>query len=398
MAAPHSVLIMSASAGTGHLRAAEAIEKICRQHPQIDQVVNIDALTYTNKLFRRFYSNLYIQLIKSAPTFLGWFYENTDEPWRTDRMRLMLNRMNTRPLVRLIRNLNPDITICTHFLPAEIMSYLIKKERLDARLSITVTDFDVHAMWLSRVFHHYFVAIEEAKVHLTMMGLPENRITVSGIPIDPVFNEHHDKDLLRAKHGIDGTRPVVLVSAGALGVGSAEYVVRVLGYMKTPAQIVVICGSNARLEEETRARVEAIKAPHLTFRVLGFTHEMNEWMAVANLFIGKPGGLTTAEALASGLPMLIFQPIPGQEWRNSDHLLENGIAVKCNLITTMAYKVDLLLKDPERLHAMSAAARKFGHADAARTVVQTLIDQFDDAAVRVAPGKQKRMTEAARTS
>lgn len=398
MSRPYSVLIMSASAGTGHLRAAEAIETACRRNPQIGQVVNIDALKYTNKLFRRFYSNLYIQLIKSAPTFLGWFYETSDEPWRTDRMRLMLSRLNLRPLVRLIRRLNPDITICTHFLPAEIMSHLLQTKEVDTKLSIVVTDFDVHAMWLSRAFHHYFVAIDQAKIHLTMMGLPAARVTVSGIPIDPAFGLKKNIRALKAKHGIAPGRPVVLVSAGALGVGSAEYVVRGLSYMKTPAHIVVVCGSNPKLREEVLEQVGTLKAAHLEFHVLGFTKEMHELMGISDLFIGKPGGLTTSEALASGLPMMIFQPIPGQEWRNSDHLLEQGIAVKCNQITTMAHKVDGLLDDPAHLRKMSAAARKLGRPDAARTVIETLLRQMDAAPVQVHRQKQKRMTELARMS
>jgi processive 1,2-diacylglycerol beta-glucosyltransferase len=398
-AAPGSrVLILSASAGTGHLRAAEALAKAAESDPRVVQVVNVDCLSYTNKLFRRFYSNLYLQLIKAAPTFLGWFYQNTDEPWKTDRMRIMLSRLNLRPLVRMIRKLAPDFVICTHFLPAEIMSVLIEKKLVDAKLAIVVTDFDVHAMWLSRAFHHYFVAIDQAKIHLALLGLPENRVTVSGIPIDPAFGQRKDTAALRKKHGITPDRPVVLVSAGALGVGSAEHVVRILGYMKHPAHIIVVCGSNPQLREEVLEKVQALKAPHLVFHVLGYTKEMHEWMGIADLFIGKPGGLTMSEALASSLPMMIFQPIPGQEWRNSDHLLEQGIAVKCNQITVMANKVDELLAHPPHLRRMAAAARKLGRPNAARTVIETLLREMDDAPVQVHRQKQKRMTELARMS
>jgi processive 1,2-diacylglycerol beta-glucosyltransferase len=392
------LLILSASAGTGHLRAAEALAMAAESDPRVANVDNVDCLSYTNKLFRRFYSNLYLQLIKTAPTFLGWFYQNTDEPWKTDRMRIMLSRLNLRPLVRMIRKLAPDIVICTHFLPAEIMSVLIQKKLVDAKLSIVVTDFDVHAMWLSRAFHHYFVAIDQAKVHLALLGLPENRVTVSGIPIDPAFGAKKDVKALKEKHGITPDRPVVLVSAGALGVGSAEHVVRILGYMKSPAHIVVVCGSNPALREEVLEKVQTLDAKHLVFHVLGYTNEMHEWMGIADLFIGKPGGLTTSEALASNLPMMIFQPIPGQEWRNSDHLLEQGVAIKCNQITVMAYKVDELLADPARMRRMSAAARKLAKPDAARTVIETLLGQADYAPVRVYRKKQKKMKEFARMS
>ena len=186
------------------------------------RVRNVDALRFTNKLFRDFYSKLYIQLVHKAPTLLGFVYRNSDEPWKTDRMRLMLDRLNTGSLERFISKFDPDITVCTHFMPAEIISYLISKGKLNARLSIVVTDFDVHSMWLCRTFHRYFVALEESKIHLQVLGLPGDNITVSGIPIDPVFSqEPEDRTISRAKAGFDPHRPLFLVSGGALGVSPA---------------------------------------------------------------------------------------------------------------------------------------------------------------------------------
>lgn len=376
-------LILSASAGSGHVRAAEAIEQVCRARPQIAEVRNVDALTCTNKLFRQFYSKFYFQLMRNAPTVLGWFYDNLDEPWRTERMRLRLSRLNTRPLVRLIREYDPHITICTHFLPAEIMSYLISRELVSARLSIVVTDLDVHAMWLSRVFHHYFVALDESREHLIRTGLPGERITVSGIPVHPTFAEKLDRNALCAKHGIDPARPLVIVSMGAVGKMVAADMVRALALMKTEAQVVFICGSHENVAELLRSQAALAKPQAAAFRVIGRTSEMHEWMQMASLLIGKPGGLTVAETMVSELPMLVFMPIPGQEERNSDQLLELGIAAKCNQVTTLAYKVDALLGDPARLAAMRAAARRTGKPHAAATIVDTLLGQFDAAPIKV---------------
>src|SRR5438067_1378161 len=183
------VLIISTSAGTGHVKAAEALAKTFSRDERVEAVEHRDALDFTNKFFRDFYSKLYTQLVRSAPLVLGWVYKSSDEPWKNDTMRIRLDRLNTQPLVRFIRKFKPDITVCTHFMPAGIISHLISRGRLDAHLSIVVTDLDMHAMWLSRVFHRYFVAIEETKVHLENLGLPSERITVSGIPIDPIFAE-----------------------------------------------------------------------------------------------------------------------------------------------------------------------------------------------------------------
>jgi processive 1,2-diacylglycerol beta-glucosyltransferase len=391
------VLIISTSAGTGHVRAGEALTKVFEEHPNVSEVVHSDALDFTNKLFRDFYSKLYARLIRNAPEFLGWWYKESDEPWKTDGMRLMLDRLNTGPLVKFIRQFNPHITVCTHFMPAGIISHLIAKNLLDAHLSIVVTDLDFHAMWLSRMFHRYFVAIEETRVHLEELGLPKDRITVSGIPIDPEFGIPIDRVATRLDFGLHPTRPTLLLSAGALGVGPAEFVVQRLKNLRSRPQTIVVCGRS----REARERVmQQVGHDHENFKVFGYTGRMPELMKISDLFIGKPGGLTTAEALTCGLPMVIVSPIPGQEERNSDHLLEDGVAVKCNEMTTIPYKIDHLLGDPVRLEAMRCKAFALSRPYAARTIVETLVyDKIgalevsdDDAeAITIAASKERDM-------
>jgi processive 1,2-diacylglycerol beta-glucosyltransferase len=380
------------------VRAAAALEKACHEIPGIGEVANVDALAFTNKLFRDFYSKLYLTLVQDAPTLLGWWYEKSDEPWKTDRMRLLLDRLNTRPLVRLLSKMQPDITVCTHFMPAEIISHLITKKVIQAKLSIVVTDYDFHAMWLSRAFHRYFVALDETKAYLTTLGLPGERITVSGIPVDPDFGKNHDKPSLRRKLGLRQEDPVILVTAGALGVNPAEQVVKSLRQMPHRSQVVVICGKNP----EAKTRVEAELARQVgspgpvDFRVLGYVDDMPAWMGAGDLLVSKPGGMTSAEAMASGLPMVIYDPIPGQEERNSDQLLEKGSAIKCNEITILGYKVGRLLGEPGRLEMMRQAARKMGQPHAAATVVQTLITEQEHDPVEVHPDQQEAMAETVR--
>jgi processive 1,2-diacylglycerol beta-glucosyltransferase len=384
------VLILSASAGTGHIRAAEALEKVFRSDPRVAEVVNIDALRYTNKLFRDFYSKLYARLVVSAPEFLGWWYHTSDEPWRTDATRLMLDRLNTGPLVRRIQDFDPHITVCTHFMPAGIISHLIERGKIDAHLSIVVTDFDFHAMWLSRAFHRYFVAIDETRAHLEALGLPPERITVSGIPIDPVFSEPVDRRATRKELGFDPEIPTLLLSAGALGFGPTAFVVEQLRRLTVPMQAVVTCGRS----DELKATVEAAVGDDPRFRVQGYSDRMHELMGMADLFLGKPGGLTTSEALASSLPMVILSPIPGQEERNADHLLEQGIAVRCNELTTLPYKIERLLSEHGRLDAMRANARRWAKPSAARTIADTLLTD-DLPPLHIGEEQRRRMADAA---
>jgi processive 1,2-diacylglycerol beta-glucosyltransferase len=363
------VLIMSAGAGTGHIKAAEALEKSFAADGRVAEVINNDALQYTNKLFRDFYSRFYISLVRSAPNFLGWWYKTSDEPWHTDRMRHMIDRLNTKPLVRFIREFNPHITVCTHYMPAGIISHLIATKQLQARLSIVVTDFDFHAMWLSRSFHRYFVAIDETRAHLEMLGIPNERITVSGIPIAPVFQHPINREEERFRLGLNPEKPVLLLSAGAFGVGPTEFMVERMLNLNNDAQTVVICGRNDELKQRILQLVDSRSS---RFKVLGYTGEMHKLMKMADIFIGKPSGMTTSEAIA-GLPMCVVSPIPGQEERNSDHLLEEGIAVKCNDLTTLPFKLERLLEDPDRLIRMKANALRFAKPNASATIVNTLL-------------------------
>lgn len=365
------VLILSASAGTGHVRAGEALSKTFQMDPRVEAVEHHDALRYTNKLFRDFYSKLYIRLVTSAPEVLGWVYKTSDEPWKTDAMRLRMDRLQSQKLVRLIEGFRPDITICTHFMPTGIIAHLIQKRILNAHLSIVVTDMDMHAMWLSRTFHRYFVAIDETKAHLEALGLPGERITVSGIPVDPLFTKQIDVAETRRSFGLDPNRTTLLFSAGAFGVSPAEVVCSRLESVRHDIQTVVICGKNS----EACERVKRVVGPdNPRFKVLGYTDRMHDLMHISDLFIGKPGGLTTAESLACGLPMLIIAPIPGQEERNSDHLLEDGAAVKCNELTTIPYKIDKILSDPACLARLKANATRMGRPDAALQIVHTLLE------------------------
>jgi processive 1,2-diacylglycerol beta-glucosyltransferase len=189
-----------------------------------------------------------------------------------------------------------------------------------------------------------------------------------------------------------------LVSAGALGVSPAEGVVEALQRLGRAAQVVVVCGKNQELKEKITAL--SAKSDQLHVRVLGYTTEMHLWMAAADIFIGKPGGLTTSETLAVGLPMIVVAPIPGQEERNSDHLLELGIALRCNEFTTLPYKLGLLLDDPARLELMRTQARKYGHPDAAQVIVNTLLrdELFERDVVEIptAPVKEQPLPQRAK--
>lgn len=371
------VLILSAAVGAGHLRAAEALEKAFIRQNAAAEVRNIDVLNYTNPLFRRLYGKAYLDMVNAMPEVLGWMYDSLDKPWQNERRRLALDRLNTLPLIKFLKNYQPDIAVCTHFLPAEIISWLKAKGRLDFPQAIVVTDFDVHAMWLCHHFEQYFVAMDETRVHLEKLDIPADKITVSGIPIDPIFAEHKDKSAMRAKYGLETDKLTILVSAGGFGVGNIEHLLQALADLQTPAQILAICGRNEELKTKLeRLAVSELNNEKVTFKPIGFTKEMDEYMSAADLIVGKPGGLTTSEALAKNLIFVVVNPIPGQEERNSDHLLEQGCAIKCNNLPTLSYKIDELVNDIERFERMKANVARFARPNAAGEIVGKLVESF----------------------
>jgi len=366
------VLLLSASSGAGHVRAAQALEKAFAARGDC-QVQHIDAIEYVSKLFQRAYDKTYISMVRRVPELMGVLYDRTDQPWQHPRRRLALDRLNSQPMIRMLKHVQPDLCVATHFLPAEIIAWLIAKKKLSAKNAIVVTDYDVHAMWLCRTVGRYYVAIPEAAEYLAGIGVPREIVRVTGIPIDPLFTALLDRAAARTALNLDPKSSVLLLSAGGYGVGPLEQLVRDLLALQKPWQLVAIAGKSekmkSRLDEIARA---AGTLPNGSARLvpIGFTTQMDQYMAAADLLVGKAGGLTTSEALARHLPMALIEPIPGQEFRNADHLLEAGAAIRCNNLPATAWKIAQLLDNPSRMEKMRNAAAHMARPTAAADIAE----------------------------
>ena len=211
------------------------------------------------------------------------------------------------------------------------------------------------------------------RADLEALGVPPTAITVSGIPIDPVFSQPKDSGAMRDKHGLRRDAIVILISAGGFGIGQVEEVLASLLQLRHSAEIIAVCGRN----EELKARVDRLAgdvpaASRVTLNVVGYTTAMDEYMAASDFVVGKPGGLTMSEALACGKVFVVVNPIPGQEVRNADHLLEEGAAIRCNNLPVLAYKSDRLLDESERLKSMRENVRRLVRPRAAYEIVAKL--------------------------
>jgi processive 1,2-diacylglycerol beta-glucosyltransferase len=334
-------------------------------------------LKYTTAVFRHIYSKVYLDVVNKAPWVFGVMYKRTDTPWK-NTMTQAMERLNAGPLVEAMQAYKPDVVVCTHFTAPNIMAWLNEKKRLRPMVkpAIVVTDFDLHAMWLTRSYSRYFVLLNETKAYMERMGIDGAKVTVSGIPVDPVFREKKEKGAMRRKLGLEEGRFTVLVSAGGFGVGPMEMLIGELQRMNIPggAQVVGIAGKSEELKGKLDRLAKKIPADAgVKVFPVGFTRQMDEYMAAADILLSKPGGLTTSEAMARGLPMCVVNPIPGQEERNSDHLLEAGVAIKCNTPATLGWKLEELVKSG-RLEEMRRKAEAFGKPHAGEVIVRELLE------------------------
>jgi processive 1,2-diacylglycerol beta-glucosyltransferase len=371
---PKRILVLSASVGAGHMRAAEAVELALKQLAPEAEIRNIDVLDLTNAAFRRVYGKLYIDLVNTAPQLLGLAYDMLDRPpssqRKADRLRFLLERMNLGRFLKLLRGSAWDVIVNTHFLPAEIIASLRTKGQIATPHVTATTDFETHRMWVNQPCDHYFTATGEGAAYLAYWGVPAKDITATGIPIHPVFSQEKDAASCRQRLGLGSDLPVIVQMGGGFGMGPVEKIFTALLTVERPLQIVVVAGRN----EDLKSRLEQIEVPKRhRATVMGFTREIDELMAAADIVLSKPGGLTTSEVLARGAALMIANPVPGQETRNSDFVLENGAGVKVNNLPTLAYKLGRLLDQPAVLQQMKANARRLGRPQAAFDVARAAL-------------------------
>ena len=366
--------MLTGSVGSGHTRAAQAVAEAMLRSGHAEDAEVVDVLGYAWPAFRALYRDAYIRLIERAPGVVGWLYRSSDT---TDGggARRWLQRHALARMRGLLREEHPDTLVCTHFLAAELVNGMVERGEWRGTFAVVVTDLDAHGLWAACPrADRWFVALPETLEILAGKGVPRERIVVSGIPIMGAFSAvHPTREEIRTRLGLPVESPMILMSGGGVGVSNLEATLEAMLGLDIECGIALVCGRN----ETLRKRAEEIVAKFgqdgmVRCAVLGFTDRMHELMYAADLSVGKPGGLTSSEALASGLPMAVLNPVPGQEERNSDHLLEWGVAVRLNSPESVRWRIRALLSDRCRLEAMREAARMRARPFAADTVAESL--------------------------
>ncbi|MDD5681033.1 MAG: glycosyltransferase [Candidatus Omnitrophica bacterium] len=374
------ILIAYANAGAGHRKAATAVESAFKEINRSDiEVKVIDTLDYSTPFLKSGYPGFYLFCVNKIPYAWGIFYYLLDTRlfYRCIAVfgRRIHNGLGFKALVKFLNEYNPDIVINTHFLGSEVMADMKRKGMLkNTKLISVVTDYMMHSFWVDKAIDYYCVAQAESKKHLMGRGVPPDKIKVFGIPIDRVFALKKDRKELCAKIGIDDKKKTVLIGSGGFGVGPIKELVQELSGAKEIEQLLVICGNNQKLYEEIS---EMTRNAGNGVKVYKFVNDMDEFMSVSDVMVTKSGGLTSSEALAKDLPMIITSAIPGQEARNSRYLVKAGAAIQAPNVKKAKEVIAEILGSDEKLKELKSRINEIKKPNSSRDIASFAISLLD---------------------
>ncbi len=342
------LLLISVSNGSGHVRAAEAVRKTMQQlHPDVT-VEHIDMVDYIRLPMKTAVVKSYDLMIKQMPELWGFLYHKTDNATVTNKyhhLSKLMHRMNAIPLYEKITSFQPDYILCTHFLPAQAIFDAPKKYAYHGKLGAVMTDYYNHSFLVHTQIDQYFVATPKLKWLLEQRGIDQEKVTASGIPVDPIFYEKKSILELRTKHGFKPNEHVILVLSGGQGLAKIDNILTELFSLTQPVTLVAIAGSNVALQK----KLAKLKAPkHISVRTIGWTNEIDEYMRLADVVITKPGGMTTSECVVLGKPIVAIQPIPGQEEYNAEYILQHHYGQVAHGPHDLVYAVEQALEHPQK--------------------------------------------------
>ncbi len=324
----------------------------------------VDSYKYAALVVSRVVSDGYLRMVKTIPQMYRYIYNRAERATEVGPFRAWAHQFTASNLRVLIAAERPDVVVCTHAFPSGAMAEY--KRLYDDALPVVgiVTDFAIHAFWIHTNVDGYCVATDAMRDLLIGRGIEPGRIVVSGIPVDLRFARTDEpRDALRERLGLPADRYVALMMGGGLGIGPLGRMLEALDSVRAPIATVVIAGRSARVERRVLDAAESVRYP---VRVLRFVENVYDYMHAADVFVTKPGGLSTAEALAAQVPMVLCKPIPGQEERNVRVLTDWGTAIRARSLAQLPNALTAVLTDYERRERMVAATRLHGLPNAAR--------------------------------
>lgn len=379
---PH-VLILHASLGTGHTSAANALGDAYRRFPDVHVSV-FDVLDYTNDITRAAMQTFYLQVSAKAPLLYKALYEGADgdgpeESFGSEKLMSLISPPFFNDLQKLIQETTPDIIVSTHTLALQVVHHLIEHNKYDGLHYVVITDFVAHRTWIAKGVDGYFVPSDLTREILVSRGVPREKMFVTGIPVKLEIAEPKDMHAMRAKHFLPDAVPVVTLFGGGI---TAERVRRMVSRLVESAEtfeLITVAGRNVELE---KAIDDLASGPNVRLQKLGRIDYVDDLVAASDIVITKAGGLIVSEILARCTPMIIIDPIPGQEEWNADFVAGAGAAIQLRMPEMVPPALEFLLRQPSRIADMGTQARLVGHPHAAMDIVEHTLDDWQAQYVR----------------
>jgi processive 1,2-diacylglycerol beta-glucosyltransferase len=372
------VLFLPVSIGSGHIQAAAALTKALRRQRPDWLIQTVDVLKYINPLVKGIYKDWYLFAIRKAPVAWKFIYKETEDFKKYQQIlnkpRFFLEEMNAWPLERYLKKLAPDIVICTHFFPLSLTSYW---RRFNAKLNFVnlavITDHGAHRFWIHPAVDRYYVANDEVAAYAEAQGINPGIIARFGIPINSKFTQSYDRAKIRRQLDLNPEIPTLLLITDNIEAVVIPKLIKSLDRYPGKLQGFIING-----KKSSRARLrKLLEEKNKLLKVIDRVPDLEKYYAVADVLISKPGGLTVSESLAMNLPMIIVNPLMGQEEQNRDYLLENGAALSADVPDVLDYKLKLFFGNKSRRQSLLTNIKSLARPEAAANIASDIIKNYE---------------------
>lgn len=368
------IMIMTASVGCGHDQAAKVVkEYLLDKYNNLDIEI-IDFMDILPLSIGSLIKATYLKVIDVVPGWYNILYQGTMKLNQKSKVTNILAHQTKKKLLSLIEDFNPDIILFTNPLPLTLVSYLKRKNKIHTYTAGIITDYTAHSVWLDSTVDSYFVGSNILKDELIDRGIEASKIHVTGIPIDSKFAISVNREEKMLNLGLNSSVPTILIMGGGLGLGSMEEILETTDQINKELQLIVVVGKNQTLKAELENRV--YNSRHKV-KILGFCDNINELMEFSDLLISKAGGLTMTEAVTKMLPVLVFDPIPGQEVKNAQYFSDIGAAMYLKDLNDIKEAIeDLLYTNPKKRYKMIKCCSVIRKPDATKDVAQFMLSQL----------------------
>lgn len=355
---------------SGHHSATLAIEKALRSRRQDLEILNINAFNYTNPISEKIINRLYMIVIQAFPQIWDYLYDNPNVLKGVTKIKEAIHKFNTPKLKKLLNDFKPDVVACTQAFPCGMVADY--KRHFDSPISLVavLTDYVPHSYWIYDTVDYYIAPSDDVAERLVKKNVERKKIKTLGIPFDSKFNQAIQKNEVIKKLGLNPDLPTILIMGGGHGLGPINTIIKSLENIKQEFQQIVVAGSNAKLYKSLLKEINTFKKKTIIF---GYADNIHELMGISTLIITKPGGITTAEALTKNMPIIIVNPIPGQEANNTSFLTARNAAIKVDDPAQMDKIVGELLQNPQELNKLCLAAASISKPNASTDIADFIL-------------------------